>query len=243
MIDADGKKWCPRCQESKMAEGNFYRINQTDCDGFSGYCVPCTKSHVVRWQKANPEKKAASDRKQNQKPERKAKNNERTRNWQKANREEANRRQRSWGARNRDKQAAARMRAHAKNPDARRKAQAKYHATDRFKKIHADRERLRRAVVRETKFADGSVERAVDGKFTAKEWEAILKAFNGLCAYCDSEGPMTIEHLDPLSKGGKNIVGNIAPACHPCNSRKSDKTVEEFAPERAAEIRTKAMLN
>lgn len=60
----DGKKTCPRCSETKLAEGNFYRTNRPVGDGFHGYCIPCVKAAAVEWQKANPEKKRASDARQ-----------------------------------------------------------------------------------------------------------------------------------------------------------------------------------
>lgn len=44
------------------------------------------------------------------------------------------------------------------------------------------------------------------------------------CAYChrpfSSELPATIDHVVPLSKGGKHVIENIVLACKPCNSAK-----------------------
>lgn len=242
MIDADGKKICPRCREAKVAEGNFYRVKQGD--GFAGYCIPCMKAKAVEWQKANHEKKRATDARMYRKhPHRR----EQLKRFRKRFAEENPGADKAiiarWRKANPEKVKAIVARHHAKNPEARKTAQAKYHASDRFKGIHADRERLRRAVVREVAYADGRVERSIDGEFTIVEWQAVLAAFNGKCAYCDADGRMTIEHLTPLSRQGTNQVGNIAPACHPCNSRKSDQTAEEFAPLRAADIRARAMLN
>lgn len=37
----------------------------------------------------------------------------------------------------------------------------------------------------------------------------------------------TIDHLIPLSKGGKNTWSNMACACHPCNHRKGARTPHE----------------
>jgi len=55
--------------------------------------------------------------------------------------------------------------------------------------------------------------------------EMILNA--KLCAYCDAEitrKTVTIDHIIPLSKGGKHEIGNIAPCCRSCNSSKGSKT-------------------
>jgi 5-methylcytosine-specific restriction endonuclease McrA len=51
---------------------------------------------------------------------------------------------------------------------------------------------------------------------------AGLKAFyNHCCAYCD-ENPeaLQIDHIQPLSKGGKHRMDNVLPACRGCNRRK-----------------------
>lgn len=37
----------------------------------------------------------------------------------------------------------------------------------------------------------------------------------------------TIEHIKPVSRGGKSTWGNTACACYPCNHRKANKTTTE----------------
>ena len=39
---------------------------------------------------------------------------------------------------------------------------------------------------------------------------------------------MTIDHILPQSKGGKDTVDNTVPACQLCNNQKADRSVEEF---------------
>lgn len=54
-------------------------------------------------------------------------------------------------------------------------------------------------------------------------WLLVLEASNGLCAYCQEyigEQFLTIDHIIPITKGGKNDQNNIAAACLPCNIRK-----------------------
>lgn len=55
------------------------------------------------------------------------------------------------------------------------------------------------------------------------------------CSYCDvvmTEQPDP-DHVVPLSRGGRNDMGNILPCCHLCNSDKCDLTLDEWAVERA----------
>lgn len=48
------------------------------------------------------------------------------------------------------------------------------------------------------------------------------------CQYCGSDvtdSTGTLDHVLPISKGGKSNWLNLATACKPCNWRKSDKTL------------------
>lgn len=51
------------------------------------------------------------------------------------------------------------------------------------------------------------------------------------CFYCgcDMGKNATIEHLTPVSRGGDNDWWNIVYACKSCNSKKKNKTMEEYA--------------
>jgi len=61
----------------------------------------------------------------------------------------------------------------------------------------------------------------IDGiHVTTEEWEEIKRAHDYRCAYCPSFGPLEMDHVVPLSKGGIHHKSNIVPACKPCNSRK-----------------------
>ena len=50
---------------------------------------------------------------------------------------------------------------------------------------------------------------------------------NGECQYCGDKierKESTLDHVLPVSKGGKSTWENCTTACAPCNSNKSDKT-------------------
>jgi 5-methylcytosine-specific restriction endonuclease McrA len=52
-----------------------------------------------------------------------------------------------------------------------------------------------------------------------------------ICTYCRQSITLkesTIDHIIPLSKGGKNNYDNLCIACGPCNIAKADMSVEEF---------------
>lgn len=50
------------------------------------------------------------------------------------------------------------------------------------------------------------------------------------CQYCRDEfvgNKLTLDHVIPKSRGGKNDWGNMVAACFDCNNKKSDRTPDE----------------
>lgn len=78
---------------------------------------------------------------------------------------------------------------------------------------------------------------------TLAEYVAVYVAFGGRCAYCSkSEAEngrrLDLDHVLPLSRGGTNVAGNVAPSCRSCNSSKRNRTPEEWlGVERAGQVR------
>jgi hypothetical protein len=70
--------------------------------------------------------------------------------------------------------------------------------------------------------------------------EYLLEKWHRQCAYCDAtQVPLTIDHIQPKSRGGSNRVANLTLACVPCNQRKSNRDVRVFLahdPKRLARI-------
>jgi 5-methylcytosine-specific restriction endonuclease McrA len=62
----------------------------------------------------------------------------------------------------------------------------------------------------------------------AGDWDALLKRFNGLCAYCGKNKADHRDHVTPISKGGTDAIGNILPACAPCNLSKGSLLLIEW---------------
>lgn len=68
------------------------------------------------------------------------------------------------------------------------------------------------------------------GFYTFNEIWQMYEDQQGLCAYCETPlfGTYHIDHMLPLSRGGRNDWVNLAITCPPCNMQKHDKTAEEF---------------
>jgi len=54
----------------------------------------------------------------------------------------------------------------------------------------------------------------------------MLERDNYTCAYCGKRG-MTVDHIQPQSRGGKNTWLNTVAACQPCNGKKANRTPKE----------------
>ena len=79
-------------------------------------------------------------------------------------------------------------------------------------KSHLNREKKKAAELRKTNW-----------------WQKILQ--NGKCRYCGkvfSPSEITMDHIVPLSRGGKSTKGNIVPCCKECNNKKKYLTPVEM---------------
>jgi hypothetical protein len=57
----------------------------------------------------------------------------------------------------------------------------------------------------------------------------LRKSQNNKCVYCSrDDAKLTVEHMLPLSRGGKHCIENIVLACTTCNFSKHNKTLEEW---------------
>ena len=62
-------------------------------------------------------------------------------------------------------------------------------------------------------------------KKSIKNWkDSLNKITKYKCIYCGKTSE-SLDHLHPLSKGGKSITSNCVPCCLSCNGKKSDSEV------------------
>jgi len=72
--------------------------------------------------------------------------------------------------------------------------------------------RNRRRLVRDNPFTVAVLER---------DWRRLVNRYGGCCAYCgDRPNKLHIDHVVPVSRGGRGGIGNILPACATCNVSK-----------------------
>jgi len=72
------------------------------------------------------------------------------------------------------------------------------------------------------------------GNFRWAEVIRLWMAAGKRCSYCDTamSGQPDPDHVTPISRGGRNDIGNIVPCCRSCNADKCDMTLDEWAVER-----------
>ena len=73
-------------------------------------------------------------------------------------------------------------------------------------------------------------ERARARELRARQWWKRRIA-DGMCYYCRRRvgiRALSMDHIVPLSRGGRGVRGNVVPACKDCNSRKQSMLPVEW---------------
>lgn len=58
--------------------------------------------------------------------------------------------------------------------------------------------------------------------------QQVIARAHGYCEYCRcpdtvATGPFSVDHILPKSQGGRDVLSNLAYACHGCNGKKYDR--------------------
>lgn len=62
-----------------------------------------------------------------------------------------------------------------------------------------------------------------------RDWQRLVARQRNLCAYCSQwTSEFHMEHIIPLSRGGRHAIGNVIPVCPNCNLSKHDKLLIEW---------------
>lgn len=70
-------------------------------------------------------------------------------------------------------------------------------------------------------------------KVNAAEWKTLCESFGNRCAGCGTTLYITRDHITPTSKGGPDVIENLQPLCHTCNTSKGDRTIDYRSAARA----------
>ena len=182
-------------------------------------CKPCQAARCKAWFLAHP----------NYSRERYAKHPERERT-----------RSAEWAKSHRQNVNATKKKSYAKNPAAHRERSRKYasahreEAAARARKWYSEnseRAKLSMELWMKSHPGYGSLAnrrrsdqiRTTGGSITKEEWDAIVSRQGGKCAHCRLRRDLTLDHINPVSKGGCGYAFNVQGLCRSCNSKKYNK--------------------
>ena len=210
MNDIITEMMCGKCKETKLIN-EFYK-NSGHKNGFDTVCKLCHNINTRRWALKNPEKTKAYIKK-----------------WTNAHAEQEKERIKKYKTENKEKvkeSAKKYSKVHAKQISERSKRHYRKnskHVCERcskWRKENKEKVNQYSANKRALKLGNG-------GTFTAEEWMGVLEKYGNKCLCCERDDVnITIDHVVPLSLGGRNSVENLQPLCRSCNSRKHNKTID-----------------
>jgi len=125
--------------------------------------------------------------------------------------------QANWYANNSDKAKKYAKQWRKNNPDKTKK----YHQD--YIEANPDKERIRsreKSLRRRTKLKG-------NGIFTIINKD-LLKLLSQPCCKCGNTNNQTLDHIIPISRGGRHSVGNLQTLCLFCNVSKGTKTIMEW---------------
>ncbi|MFD1277447.1 HNH endonuclease [Streptomyces kaempferi] len=96
---------------------------------------------------------------------------------------------------------------------------------------------LRAAIAAQYKAARRGWERLNPGSvgIVSRDWRKLVRHYRHRCAYCGgNSGGIHMDHVVPLSRGGRHAIGNVLPACQACNLSKGAKLIVEWKRDGAA---------
>lgn len=65
------------------------------------------------------------------------------------------------------------------------------------------------------------------GTFSSDEWIMLCNKYGNKCLCCErTDVKLTVDHVIPIVKGGRNSIDNIQPLCKSCNSKKGMKIID-----------------
>jgi len=90
---------------------------------------------------------------------------------------------------------------------------AKNHPESRRRLMHTRRARIANA----------------EGSYTLEEWQELKRFYDYRCLCCGQQEPdisLTVDHVQPITRGGSNFIDNIQPLCHSCNASKGTRHID-----------------
>lgn len=227
-----GKKYYENNKDALRKKHNEYRANHIDEHrNYAATYRSKNKEKLAKWHKEdrskNPEKYKNWGKKYV--AENKEKHNAYIAVWRKGKREEVNKQALERYHKNKDKISAQKKKKYNDNKEHMHEYQKQWRAAhpenvaaylEKYRKNNLEKFVIKNQIRRFAKAKNG-------GKYTLTEWDALCKKYDNKCLACGRQNiKLTVDHVIPLSKGGKNSIDNIQPLCKSCNSQKGAKQTD-----------------
>lgn len=118
-----------------------------------------------------------------------------------------------WRSKHRARHLATVRKWHSDNRDKSRAANRAWTANNRKRRRNIDQ-------ARRTRLNNNGVFLVLD--------KEIRRIHGSPCANCGAKDNITVDHILPISRGGRHSIGNLQPLCKPCNSSKKDRLMVEW---------------
>jgi len=211
----------------------------------SGYCRPCAKVRVAKWQKEHPERGIAASKKWREAHREKSRAN--TKKWQEKNKEYRAEYGRKWREEHQEEHKAAKKKWREKNKDRHEQYQIAWETANRKRRSagrkewrEQNRERDRKNLIEWAKKYPDRVrikaqnrrakKKSNGGSLSRDIVSKLLQLQKEKCAICrvPLNGEYHLDHILPLILKGRNEDKNMQLLCPPCNLSKSSKHPIEF---------------
>lgn len=176
-----------------------FRKSMMTMDGRTTICCTCNAIRIKAWRETRSDKERALSRARYQKDPKRAR--ARSKKFTSKNRERSRQQSREWYQKN----AESAMR--------RALAWAKSHPEETNERIRRRNKRIR----------------SLPGFHTLAEWKAMCISFDGRCVRCGVKGPLTRDHIIPVSNPeSSEWIENLQPMCRSCNLKKSNTQIVDY---------------
>jgi len=223
-IGSDGLKLCPKCGE-RLPVGAFGKC-RSRLDGLTVYCKACKNAYTRGRYNSDADLRESISKQRKERivsdPGYRERKNKRETEYYAQRKTELGfmegrrRRHKEWvanhpeAAKHRNRMHDARLRDDPKLRARRNERRRKRYAIDpKFKSSlqnHCARYR--------------AVKRGNGGTYSLDDWRDMCDLAGGRCLMCGKDAPLTVDHVLPVSKGGRSNIANLQPLCQSCNAKK-----------------------
>jgi len=227
-------KVCTKCKVEKPLAREFFHSCKKSKNGFQEACKECrNKAGRIRMKKLRSNVETRSILVERTKEWRRSKVKENPNFYKEQyvkNPEPAKKRSNKFYHNNTEKCLEAQKKWRKNNPDTYMSSSRKWKKNNREKYLQQHREWTKRNAdyVRTYNQARRALKLAATVYcFSFEELQQRMSMFGNKCAYCSGSFDH-VDHVIPLSKGGRHCLANLRPACRFCNLSKHNKKLSDW---------------